>query len=50
MAGQHSFVKQLLYPSTFSIVYGWEIKQVITSTKIFQASYDVVGRQNLYIL
>jgi len=35
MAGHRSFVKQLLYPSTFSILYWWEIKKLSCRYKYF---------------
>jgi hypothetical protein len=38
MVGHRSFGQQLLYPSTFSILYGWEIKQAIMSMQFFRAT------------
>jgi hypothetical protein len=38
MVGHRSFGQQLLYPSTFSILYGCEIKQAIMSIQFFTAT------------
>jgi hypothetical protein len=38
MAGHRSFVKHLLYPFTFSILYGWEINKLSCRYKYFTPS------------